>query len=411
MYDPEYYCEVTIRAQDGDFCFDPNDIDLCQLIYGVFAEAARWYGVEIFIFHFMSNHYHGLFGYRSPGQFEAFIAYLHGNLARLANEHVGRSGTFWCKPKMLAVSRDAESVAARFKYIMGQAVRANICIHPGEFPGASAVDALLYGTPLIGRKVDRAQRCRDTARLKGGAKQDSTYETVVEVPLSVPHCWLDLSPADLRRLYLGIAQEIAAEAGADLSGQLDYALAQSRDHEREPTSLGRAEAPAVQSVATRLEATQGLHQVPGTCLIHDMTADFVALPSPEPPNERSHAPARACQVAPQREPTASSESVPPAKVPVPLRQAEDGGRYRHGKVKAKLRAGVKMRSKVPLLFSVHPRLVAEYEERYKLAVEAYYSAKLVWRQKSKFRKGILHSAPIEIPMGMRLGTMPLFVGG
>ena len=209
MYNPAYYCEVTIRAQDGDFAFNPNNIELRERIYGLFAEAVDKTRVEIFIFHFMSNHYHGLYGFETPAQMTAFTSYLHGNLARLANETEGRSGPFWRRAKVCMVTRDAETVATRFKYIMGQAIRADICHHPGEFPGASTVDALLYGTKLIGRKVDQTQRCRDSKRLVEGAKDDSEYETMVELPLTVPQCWAGLSEEELRKLYRGFAAELA----------------------------------------------------------------------------------------------------------------------------------------------------------------------------------------------------------
>ena len=77
MYDPAYYCEVTLRTNCGQFGFGLNDSDLRDLTYGVFAEAARRYGVDIFAFHFMSNHYHGLYGFSSPEQLVMFFAFYH----------------------------------------------------------------------------------------------------------------------------------------------------------------------------------------------------------------------------------------------------------------------------------------------------------------------------------------------
>jgi hypothetical protein len=62
-----------------------------------------------------------------------------------------------------------------------------------------------------------------------------------------------------------------------------------------------------------------------------------------------------------------------------------------------------------MLLSVNPRLVEEFEESYKLAVQAYYAAKRAWRSKSKHRDGSLQSAAITLPAWMLLGTMPLFL--
>lgn len=220
LYNPEYYCEVTIRAQDGEFSFDLNDVALRELVYGYFAEAVKRYQVQIFAFHFMSNHYHGLYGFATPQQFVAFLAYLHGQLARLANLSRGREGTFWSPLRVRAVARDEASVARRIRYILSQAVNAQIAGHPGQFPGPSTIDAMLYGLPLVGRRVDQTRRCRDRARLVGGAKPDADYETLVEVPLAVPHCWSSLAPAELRRLYRGIAEDIAKAPSEDAQSQV-----------------------------------------------------------------------------------------------------------------------------------------------------------------------------------------------
>ncbi len=393
LYDPSYHCEVTIRALQGDFCFDPNDIDVRERIYGLFAEAAKRHGVAIFIFHFMSNHYHGLYGYTSPAQLVDFLAYLHGNLAKLANQIHKRKGPFWSKPQMLAVARDARSVALRFKYIMGQAVKAEIGNHPGQFPGASAVDALLYGTPLIGRKVDRSRQGRDAHRLVAGAKEDAAYETHVEVPLTTPPCWAGLTADELRQLYRGIAAEVAVNPQA-APGKEQPQAAQGH------VEPGHAEAPdgqlqdELQVPCLMLEIADELANPQVAC---QPLAEDAAVPTP------LEASAQAPQPAPQ-------DVAPPAKVRVPERKAEDGGLYRHGPVRPKLYEGEKKRSKIPMLFSIDPREVAEFEARYKLAVQDYRAAKRTWRAKSQHRDGALRGAKIALPAWMLLGTLPLFVG-
>ena len=392
LYDPSYHCEVTIRALHGEFGFDPNDVDIRERIYGLFAEAAMRHGVAIFIFHFMSNHYHGLYGYTSAAQLVDFLAYLHGNLAKLANQIHKRKGYFWSKPQVLAVARDARSVARRFKYIMGQAVRAEISNHPSQFPGASAVDALLYGTPLVGRKVDRSRQCRDAHRLAAGPKEDAAYETRVEVPLTTPPCWAGLTADELRQLYQGIAAEIAANP-EDLSGE-------------EPPSApqGQVEPERVEAEA---EERQDDPQVLGTCLISEIADE---LTPPEMPIQPLAALPMQVEPSPQPPQPTRQEAARPAKVRVPERKAEDGGVYRHGPVRPKVYEGAKKRGKIPMLLSVDPREVAEFEARYKLAVQAYRAAKRTWRAKSRQHDGALRGAKIALPPWMLLGTTPLFVG-
>ena len=177
LYDPQYHIDVTLRCDNGAHRFDLNDTDLRDEIYGVFAEATKRYAVEVFAFHFMSNHYHGLYGFASPDELVAFLAFLHGNLARLGHRHKGTHGAFWSPLKVIAVAPDEKSVARRMRYIMGQAVAKELIDHPGQFSGASSVDAMLTGRPLRARRVNYTQKCRDAARLAKGAKVDEAYET------------------------------------------------------------------------------------------------------------------------------------------------------------------------------------------------------------------------------------------
>lgn len=209
LYDPQYHVEVALRCDNGAFRFDLNDTDLRDEIYGLFAEATHRYAVAVFAFHFMSDHYHGLYGFESPDELVAFFAFLHGNLARLGHRYRGTHGAFWSPLKVMAVATDEASVARRIRYIMAQAVAQELVDHPEKFPGASSVDAMLTGRPLKAKRVNYTQKCRDTARLAGGAKADQVYETWTELQLAVPPCWADLGPEELQRLYRGIADDIA----------------------------------------------------------------------------------------------------------------------------------------------------------------------------------------------------------
>ncbi len=375
LYDPDYYCEVTLRTHGGDFGFDLNDVNLRDLIYGVFAEAVERYQVEIFVFHFMSNHYHGVYGFSSAEQLVMFFAFLHGNLARLAHRTNGTKGKFWAPLKVFAVAKDAESVGRRVRYIMGQAVAAGLVDHPGQFPGASSVDAMLYGAPLMGRRMDNTQRCRDAARLVGGAKADEAYETWVELPLTVPRCWADLSTQELRRMYQGIAAELAGGGWASdvRRSHGDCLNPEIADYCAEPLVT-------VEGAGPTAPARRATCEPPATCAV-------------EPDGRADAAPEAA--------------AAPPPKQQVPERTADDGGRYSQGPVQPKQLGGKRARSQPPRLLAADQRLVDAYEVRYQEAVMAYCVAKAAWRERSKVRDGRLCGAAIALPPGMLLGTLPL----
>ncbi len=357
LYDPDYYCEVTLRTEGGKFGFDLNNADLRDQVYGVFAEAVRRYKVSVFAFHFMSNHYHGLYGYQSAAQLVAFLAFLHGNLARLAHRTNKSKGKFWAPLKVFAVATDSESVRRRVRYIMRQAVAAQLVDHPGWFPGPSTVDAMLYGVKLMGRRVDATKLCRDAARLVGGAKPEESYDTWTELPVAVPHCWADLSAGELRMLYADIAADTAEDG-------------RSREDQRSPRD----------------------------CLISEIADDCVDV-----------AAAASQAAAPAQEP-----DLPPAqppKQPVPTRTAEDGGIYSQGPVKQRQQAGKRGRSAPPRLLAADPQLVTAYEERYQASAAEYCAVKQAWRDESKVRDGGLRAAKLALPAWMLLGTLPLRLAG
>lgn len=358
LYDPDYYCEVTLRTIGGEFGFDLNDTDLRDLIYGVVAEACERYKVAVFAFHFMSNHYHGLYGFSSAEQLVMFFAFLHGNLARLAHRANGTQGKFWAPLKVFAVARDSESVTRRIRYIMGQAVAAGLVDHPGRFPGASSVDAMLYGTQLMGRRLNNTQRCRDTARLVGGAKPKQAYESWIELPLSVPHCWSDMSPKQLHCMYSQIAADLVED--------------RCRVDE-----VGRAQ---------------------GECLSFEINANFWDSQAATSPDSTVESPPEAA-------------TAPPPKQKLPARTAEGGGRYRHGPVKSKRVEGKRRRSGPPRLLAADQRLVDAYEERYQASVAVYYQVKAEWRGRSRIQAGALHGAKMRLPPWMLAGTLPLRLTG
>ncbi len=356
LYDPSNYCEVTLRTDGGKFRFDLNDSDLRDLVYGVFAEAVDRYKVAVFAFHFMSNHYHGLYGFSSPAQFVAFLAFLHGNLARIGHHARNTSGKFWAPLKVCAVAPDAESVARRVRYILGQAVAAQLVEHPGQFPGPSSVDAMLYGKRLMGRRLDRTSQCRDRARLVGGAKPDEAYETWVELQLAVPHCWESLRAEELRHLYAAIAADIASSV--------------PRQH-------------------------------PGQCLMPKIAEDSTG------PMHGDEATGPTSPLEPEKE----LLPAPQPKQVLPTRESEEGGVYSQGPVQPKQVDGKRRRSRPPRLLAADQQLVDAYEERYKEAVTLYYDAKAAWLCKSRVCDGAVCSAEVGLPPWMLLGTLPLRLAG
>lgn len=255
-YRPDYLYEVTRRTVGGEFLLDLNDTALMEAIIGALAIAQRRCKIEIYHFHLMSNHYHGLFSAPSPHQLARFFNIFHGLTGIAVNQRLGRIGPVWKRKfKPLPVTTDAKTLMLRMKYIMGQATRAKLVQHPCQFIGPSAVDWLVAGVPLMGRynpalapaapavlprKAEvRAQSVADTA----AAAQTSRAEVkAIEVKIAILPCFLDQTWQQLHTRFMRMADEIAGcsvgqllDSGAPAKiPQVDLAMAGADDDHDKP---------------------------------------------------------------------------------------------------------------------------------------------------------------------------------
>ena len=351
-YNPKYLHEVTIRTNNGKFAFDPNNEELSRQIIGLLFLAATIYNIKIIAIHFMSNHYHGLFDIPSSGRFCKFLMYFHGNLARLGYEHLGTKGKFWSDNKWVAVAQDEVSVARRIRYILGQAVKARLVEHPIQFPGVSCARPMIDGKPLIGSVIDLTQRYRD-AQLKAGAGPLEVYTRPVEVAISPPPCWSDLSPGELQLRYRAIADEAAVTP---------------------------------------------LHVIRKTPLLGGPPAQRPAeVPAADEPSVQPPALTR-CY-------TPETEAVCGETVRIPPRESESGKPYEQGPPTPKKRGEKPKR--MPYLLSANLQEVLEYERQYLQICEVYADAKCRWLARARSNATGLSGPKFRLPQHTLVGTMPL----
>ncbi len=219
-YRPDFVYEVARRTVTGDFLFDLNDKALMTTIVGALALAQRRHGIEIYHFHLMSNHYHGLFNAPSPAQLARFLNLFHGLVGSAVNQRLGRKGPVWTRKfRPIPVTPDARTLMRRMKYLTGQAVRARLVQHPAQFPGPSAVDWLIAGVPLRGRfdptLAPLKPRAADnpSAQGHGVAQQPQAEEPssqgALEVKISILPCFQEKAWTDLHRVFAAQADELA----------------------------------------------------------------------------------------------------------------------------------------------------------------------------------------------------------
>lgn len=355
-FDPAYYHEISQRVNRGAFLFDPGDAELRDALCGVLATACARYGVRVLAFHFLTNHYHGLYAIDCPRQFNLFLAFLHAGFARAFHRLRGTSDKLWGYMTWNPVAKDEASVRRRLKYILGQATAAGLVQRPEQFAGASSLPWMLRAEPLCGVRFDATQRCRDRARLAGGARPDEAYCTPAPLTIAPPEVWSDLDPDQLHRRYREIADEISDEA-----------------------RLAR-------ELAAR-EASAGLEPATQAAGVGAQAQPLEALRT------------RTATVSAQR------------SVATPQAEGRDGGPYCAGKVKPKLPGGGFGRARRPQLLAADRAVVQAYEDRYAACCTAYRAAKAQWRAQAQGDEAAVVSPAISLPPYMLLGTLPLRLPG
>jgi REP element-mobilizing transposase RayT len=158
--------EVSNRTIQGRFLLRPSP-ELNEIIVGVMGRAQRRFGLKIFGFQFLSDHYHLLARTENAQQLAGFMEYFDGNLAREAGRASAWSGKFWGRRYHSAVvNNDEQSQLDRLRYIISNGCKEGLVASPLDWPGVSSTFALLDGSMILrGRWFDRTREYR--ARIAG----------------------------------------------------------------------------------------------------------------------------------------------------------------------------------------------------------------------------------------------------
>lgn len=371
-FDPGLYHEVTQRIRNGKFLLDPNCPRLKEAIYGQIALALRRYGVKLLAMHFMSDHFHALYMIGCPYKFAKFLAFFHAGITRaynrIRNEGLEKDAqetvSLWHEMKWLPVSTDEATVRWRLGYILGQAVAAGLVDHPIQFPGASTVDAVIIGENLVGKTYDATARYRES-RLQTGVRDDEAYETQTEIAVTPPHCWADLTPAELRQRYIEVVDSVAKVP-------LEKINTSKRTVPVVPTAAAAAR-PATHGESSDAVVDDG---EPGLCQHIDQTDEF-------------------CELEVQ-------------KVRIPERLGENGDPYEAGapKPKASYYTAEGKKRRLPLILSRLVSVRQAYAEAYSQWVARYIEAKEAYRLALIASPAGLRASGLEIPPNFLLGSMP-----
>jgi len=189
--------EVTCRTLQGRYLLTPNP-ELNEIVLGALGRAQQLYRVGICAFAFASNHFHLLLRVESTRQLAQFMGHFNSNLAREAGRLVRWREKFWGRRyQAIPVSDEEAAQVERLRYVLAHGCKEGLVERLRDWPGVSAVRALLDGEPLEGLWFDRTQEHR--ARRRGVAFERLEFATSYSVQLEPLPCWAHLPTAEYRR--------------------------------------------------------------------------------------------------------------------------------------------------------------------------------------------------------------------
>ncbi|HXO21919.1 MAG TPA: transposase [Thermoanaerobaculia bacterium] len=229
--------------------------ELNELLLGALGRAQELYPVGICAFAFSSNHYHLLLLVEDTLQLSLFMGHFNSNLAREAGRLLDWREKFWGRRfQAIPISEEEPAQIERLRYVLAHGCKEGLVERLREWPGVSALPALLDERPLEGIWFDRTQEY--AARRRGEAFDRLRYATPYALKLEPLPCWKHRSAERYRELIAEMVAGIEAQAATqrELSGlpaKGPEAIRAQIPHDR-PGKLKRSPAPLFHAASRRV---------------------------------------------------------------------------------------------------------------------------------------------------------------
>jgi REP element-mobilizing transposase RayT len=206
--------EITARCFQARALMTPHDPLVREVCGGVLAKAAEKFGVRIYAFAFLSNHFHLVI--RARGVVVArFLQFLIGNLSRklapLCEEPW--SGTFWQGRRSVIAILDDQALIDRVRYVLAHGVKEGLVARAEQWEGLHCAAQLVDGKPrtylwfnwtrrwLEARKKSaKGLEENESTDGRGGQRYDRSWAEEVTLKLEPLPLWPDLSGRERRRM-------------------------------------------------------------------------------------------------------------------------------------------------------------------------------------------------------------------
>lgn len=241
--DPQYLRLVTIRTERAQLLMVPGK-ELNETIGGIVAKYQKEFGIEIFAYTFLSNHYHLLV--RAPKEnLWRFEQALNREIAKRVNRIRQREGHFWGRryDEQIVVGNTASLTA--LLYIVCNSVKHRLVRNAAHWPGVNCIFQLLDERERVYYFVDFTayRKAKREAELSGKHISMSDYKrryTLRVSPLPMLSC---LSKKMRRQTLRSEIQRqltiLNAEADNEQTGFLGPEKVLSQDPYRTPREVSR----------------------------------------------------------------------------------------------------------------------------------------------------------------------------
>jgi REP element-mobilizing transposase RayT len=212
--EPNSTVEITTRTIQGRFLLRPSP-ETNDAILGVMGRALSLYPeIQLHAFVVASNHMHLLLTTPTAIVMSDFMRHVNGKIAREVGMLINWTEKFWGRRYSHIPVVDGGAQVGRMRYVIAHGCKECLVDLPQQWPGASSVRALLCGTALEGRWIDRAKLALALKRHREGEPLPEAKDFAIRYPITLTPlpCWRRLDPRQLRCAVRSLVRKVERDA-------------------------------------------------------------------------------------------------------------------------------------------------------------------------------------------------------
>ena len=181
--------------------------------------------------------------------------HFNSSLAREAGRLARWRDKFWARRfQAIPISDEPAAQIERLAYVLAHGCKEGLVEQLRDWPGVSAVRALLDGAPLIGHWFDRTREYG--ARLRDKSFHRFEFATEYTLRLERLPCWADLAPEQYRQRIADLVADLEAQAAAEREAEGRPALGAEairlQDQHDRPAEPKRSPAPLFHAASRKV---------------------------------------------------------------------------------------------------------------------------------------------------------------